>query len=105
MVTGDVNVSEMARAAEFFSSDGVIVTGPSTSAPADKTELAHIRSATPLPLLVGSGVTSENVNSYLAAADALIVGSWFKEGGLWYNPVNRNRVSNLMNIVNSGPQY
>jgi predicted TIM-barrel enzyme len=35
-----------------------------------------------IPTLVGSGITADNVADY-AAADAYIVGSWLKAGGLW----------------------
>ena len=38
-VTADVSIAETAKAAEFFLSDGVIVTGSSTNVPADVDEL------------------------------------------------------------------
>lgn len=93
-------MSEMAKAAEFFLSDGIIVTGHSTGSPADETEIAQVRVATSLPVLVGSGVTSENMEHY-SAADGLIVGSHFKEGGRWFNSVDRNRVTTFMSKVHS----
>jgi len=34
-VTNDLTLSEVARAAEFFMSDGVVVTGKETGAPTD----------------------------------------------------------------------
>ena len=99
-VTSDLTISETARAAEFFLSDGVIVTGQTTGAPVDKTELDLVKVAISLPLLVGSGVTSENVKTYSTIADGLIIGSWFKERGQWFNRVDKNRVSTLMNTIN-----
>lgn len=39
MITSDISVSQMSRDAEFFLSDGVIVTGNSTAQPADTQEL------------------------------------------------------------------
>ena len=98
-VTADVDIAEIAKAAEFFLSDGIIVTGQSTGSPADKTELAGVRHAVPsLPVLIGSGVTAENVDRY-SSADAVIVGSWFKEDGRWFNNVDRHRVTAFMNRV------
>ena len=90
----------MARAAEFFLSDGVILTGQSTGQPTDADEIARVREATPLPVLIGSGVTPDNLGRY-AGADALIVGSYFKEGGRWSNGVVRERVAKLMNRIHS----
>ena len=95
-MTSDIDISDVAKAAEFFLSDGVIVTGRSTGCPADENEIAQVRAATSLPVLIGSGVTSENVVRY-SAADAVIVGSEFKEGGRWYNGVDRDRVLTFIN--------
>ena len=99
-ITADISVSEMSTAAEFFMSDGIIVTGQSTGSPADQSELAAVRTATSLPVLVGSGVTADNVHHY-ACADGLIVGSWFKQGGMWSNRVDKDRVSSFMNRIHS----
>jgi membrane complex biogenesis BtpA family protein len=60
--------------------DGVIVTGVSTGAGADPAEVALVREAVPdCPVLVGSGVTSATVGSFLAYADGVIVGSSLQE--------------------------
>jgi len=53
-----------------------------------------------IPVLVGSGVTVDNVDRYLAIADALIVGSYFKYDGLWSNGVEVERVTAFMERVN-----
>lgn len=101
-VTADVDLLETAKAAEFFLSDGVVVTGQSTGSPADKSEVAQVKDTLSLPVLVGSGVTSENVGCY-ATADALIVGSHFKEGGTWHGTVAKDRVIDFMDRVHSLP--
>lgn len=41
-LTSDISIEEMARAAEFFLSDGVIITGVATGAQADPQELRSI---------------------------------------------------------------
>lgn len=38
-ITSDLSVSEVARAAEFFGSDGTIVTGTETGSPVEKRDL------------------------------------------------------------------
>jgi hypothetical protein len=50
-------------------------------------------------VLLGSGVTPENVAEFFEAADGFIVGSYFKEGGLWSNTVEPARVSRLTGAV------
>jgi membrane complex biogenesis BtpA family protein len=90
-LTSDVSLGETARAAEFFLADGVIVTGTSTGAATDPSDLAEARAAVAIPVLIGSGVTPENLARY-AAADGLIVGSSVKQGGVWSNALEPARV-------------
>ncbi len=100
-ITADVNIAETAHAAEFFLSDGVIVTGVATGTEASLEELAQVKAAVNIPVLVGSGITLQNVEAYLAIADALIVGSYFKQGGHWTQELEFERVKALMTKVNS----
>ena len=44
-ITSDVDISEMAQAAEFFQSDGIILTGSSTGQEANAEELENVRKA------------------------------------------------------------
>jgi membrane complex biogenesis BtpA family protein len=90
-VTADVDLAETARAAEFFKADGVIVSGAATGRPTDPDEVKAVSRAVGIPTLVGSGVTPENL-ARLDGADALIVGSSVKDGGLWSNRLDEGRV-------------
>jgi uncharacterized protein len=99
-VTADVDIAETAHAAEFFLSDGVIVTGVATGQEASLEELQEVKAAVQIPVLVGSGVTMENVERYLAVADALIIGSYFKRDGHWTQTVDVERVRDFMERVN-----
>ena len=94
-LTSDVAIAETARAAEFFLADGVVVTGTSTGQPTDPAEVDAVASAVAIPVIVGSGVTAENVARF-ASADALIVGSSIKQEGLWSRPIDRARVDALV---------
>ena len=98
-ITADLDIVEAARAAGFFLSDGLIVTGPHTGEITDLNELRKVKQATDLPVLAGSGVNIENVTDYLTVADALIIGSYFKKDGYWANDVDENRVKMLMKKV------
>lgn len=86
----------MAKAAEFFLSDGLVVTGSETGQPADIGDLDRVREVTRLPLVVGSGVTEANLGQYRGKADAMIVGSHFKVGGRWDGKVDGERVRSFM---------
>jgi len=90
-ITADVGIAETARAAEFFCSDGVIVTGAATGEPVDFDELAAVAGATGLPVLVGSGATADNVGLLIPHANAVIVGSSIKQGGRWDGALDPER--------------
>lgn len=98
-ITADTDIAATAKAAEFFLADALIVTGTSTAKPADLDDLRSVRSASSLPLVVGSGVTSANAKGFLDNADAVIVGSDLKESGDWRNPVSADRVSRFMDAL------
>ncbi len=100
-ITADVDIVETAHAAEFFLSDGLIVTGVATGSEANLAEVEQVKAAVKIPVLVGSGVTLQNVERYLALADALIIGSYFKYNGHWAAGVDPARVSAFMDKVNS----
>ena len=100
-MTADVDVVETAKAAEFFKSDGVILTGASTGEVTDLQALQAVKAKVKIPVLVGSGVTVDNVTEYLDVADALIIGSYFKKNGAWEKTVEAERVAALMKKVNA----
>jgi membrane complex biogenesis BtpA family protein len=95
-ITADVSIEETAKAAEFFLSDGVIVTGAATGATADLAELQAVKQKVKLPVLVGSGVTLDNLADYLPHCDGIVVGSHFKRDGYWENDVDAKRVEAFM---------
>lgn len=95
-ITADVDLAETARAAAFFRSDGVIVTGVATGCAADVADLRAVQAAVSIPVLVGSGITADNLEAYWDAADAFIVGSHFKGDGRWDQTVDAVRVDRFM---------
>lgn len=95
-VTADVSLDETAEAAAFFGADGVIVTGRATGDPTDAQDVATVRAACDVPVLVGSGVTPDACRELLAHAHALIVGSGYKADGRWDHPPDPDRVASLV---------
>lgn len=100
-VTSDVDIVQTAHDAEFFRADGVIVTGTCTGAACDPEDLRYVRAAVKCAVLVGSGVTKENVEHVLPYADALIVGTSLKRDHRWQNGVDADRVRALMDRCHS----
>lgn len=99
-MTADVSLGDAARAAEFFSADGVIVTGAFTGHAAELADIREVRAAVRVRVWVGSGVTAQNaVPCFDAGADALIVGSAIKRDGLWSNGVDSARCRELVSAV------
>ena len=95
-VTADVTISETGQAAEFFLSDGLIVTGKHTGGSADLSEIVDVKKSVKIPVLIGSGVNIDNLETYLPISDAVIVGSYFKENSYWENELDEKRIVNFM---------
>ena len=99
-ITSDVSLAETCHAAELFLSDGLIITGSSTGQSASLSDVTSARTATPqLPVILGSGVTPENLKDFSRHAQALIVGSYFKKDGLWKNELCRDRIDSLVSVL------
>jgi membrane complex biogenesis BtpA family protein len=98
-ITSDVDVAETARTAEFFAADGLVVTGTRTGVAPSANDLRAVRATVGVPLLVGSGVSVENLPDLWSAADGLIVGSAAKVAGRWSNPVCPERAQRLGRAV------
>jgi membrane complex biogenesis BtpA family protein len=98
--TSDISIAETAKAAEFFLSDGIIVTGTATGEKASVDEVKAVKAAVNIPVIIGSGIDSENIHEFWDFANAFIVGSSLKKDGKWENEVDRKRVEKLMNAVN-----
>ncbi|MGA3144037.1 MAG: BtpA/SgcQ family protein [Verrucomicrobiota bacterium] len=95
-ITADVDIGETAHAVEFMRGDAVIVTGMVTGDAPQQSDLLAVKKKTRLPAYLGSGVTAANLDKYFAVADGFIVGSEFKQGGHWANPIDAKRVERFL---------
>jgi uncharacterized protein len=98
-ITADRTVSEQATDAEWFDADVLIASGTRTGSPTQPKEVEEVKAGTTLPVIVGSGLTAEQVPALFAIAEGAIVGQWLKKDGVWWNPVDQKRVEMLMNAV------
>ncbi len=80
--------------------DALIVSGAGTGLEAELADVERVRRTAPrTKLLLGSGVNTENVRSFLRVADGFIVGSSLKLHGQLYNPVDARRVAALVRAM------
>jgi hypothetical protein len=80
--------------------DALIISGVGTGWAVDLDDLKRVRAACPTAkILLGSGVTKENVAQFLPLADGFIVGSSLKAGGKLGNPVDARRVAALIKVM------
>ncbi len=97
-LTIDLDIKDEIMQAEFFLADGVIVTGQFTGMNPDKNDLIKAKSATKLPVLIGSGMTAENIEDYLPLADGFIVGSYFRKDGKFLEKLEPGRLNKFVKV-------
>lgn len=101
-IVADRTLAEQTEDAEFFDADVLIATGSRTGDAASPEEIEGITAHTQLPVIVGSGVTAENVGRVLSLCDGAIVASSLKENGRWWGRVDPTRVRELSRAVERG---
>ena len=77
--------------------DVLVVSGPRTGAAASVEDVEAIRDLA--DVVLGSGVTPDNVEQMLAAADGAIVATAFRPGGDLSERVDRRLVETFMDVV------
>jgi membrane complex biogenesis BtpA family protein len=95
-LTIDMDIRDEILQAEFFLVDGVIVTSKFTGIHPDTEDLIKAKSVTKLPVLIGSGMTAENIHEYLPLADGFIVGSYFRRDGKFLDKLEPERLRRFM---------
>jgi membrane complex biogenesis BtpA family protein len=100
-LTIDLDIKDEIMQAEFFLADGVIVTSQFTGTNPDKNDLIKAKGATKLPVLIGSGMTAENIGEYLPFADGFIVGSYFRKDGKFLERLESERLDKFMKVFAS----
>lgn len=103
-ITSDLSIEEISVNAEYFLSDGIIVTGSSTGKEVNKDELVRVKKLCSIPVIIGSGLTAENIKEYISLADGFIVGSYFKVDGKWNNELDEKRIEKLVDCFNKAKQ-
>lgn len=95
-LTGDLDIVDEVRQAEFFLVDGVIVTGGRTTEPPRLSELRQVKKQSGVPVLIGSGMDPDNIARYYSWADGFIVGSTFRENGRFLGQLDPDRLQSFV---------
>lgn len=95
-LTADLDVVDEVRQAEFFLADGVIATGARTTVPPAPAELRRLQRVARVPVLLGSGLTTENLHTYFPLAAGFIVGSAFRNEGRFLGSLDQARLDSFM---------
>jgi len=78
--------------------DALIVTGSATGSPPAPGYVAAFRGLN-IPVIVGSGITPDNISAYWKIADGFIVGTYFKKSVNSYLEVSYEKAVKLMKKV------
>jgi uncharacterized protein len=100
-LTADLDILDEIKQAEFFLVDGVVVTGARTTEPPALTKLRQVKKHARVPVLIGSGMTRQNIRSYFNLAYGFIVGSTFREEGKFLGQLDRKRLDAFMKVFRS----
>ena len=85
--------------------DALIVSGSGTGMVTDARDVQRVRQACPgTTILLGSGVTVDNVGDFIPAANGFIVGTSLKTGGKIANPVDPKRVRALRKALSKSSE-
>ena len=98
-ITFDVNLADTAHTAEFFGADALVVTGSATGRPTKPGDLEEASRGSFLPLIVGSGVTPENMGSLWSLSRGLIIGSYLKKEGKWDQGLSEERIRKIVDAA------
>lgn len=98
---GERDLASITRSTVFATlPDAICVSGLTAGAPTDLQSLTVVKGAAgDVPVFVNTGVRAHNVGDQLAIADGAIVGTYFKRDGVFENPVDRARVTELMDAA------
>lgn len=96
MVLPGVSIEDSARAAQDCGADAIIVTGTRIGTETPMDIVRRAKNVVGLPLVVASGIKESNIREQMAVADAAIVGSSLKEGGILSNPISYELTKRLL---------
>ncbi|NJE09040.1 BtpA/SgcQ family protein [Thermococcus sp. M39] len=80
--------------------DAVIISGKATGSEVNLEKLKKAKEISPVPVIVGSGTTYDNLPKLWKYADGFIVGTWIKKDGKTKNDIDLRRAKKLVELAN-----
>jgi membrane complex biogenesis BtpA family protein len=96
---GGRTVADRAASAAYLGVDALLISGPAAGVDASMSDLRDAKQAVDIPVLANTGVKHETIEDVLAVADGAIVGTSLKVDGHTWNPVDPERVLDMMRRV------
>ena len=97
---GGRSVAELAKSAEYFGFDGILISGPVAGITFDMQHIVDAKKVvSSIPVIANTGVKLENLSETLKIADAVIVGSSLKIDGSTFNAIDAKRVKKFMSMA------
>jgi uncharacterized protein len=99
---GSRRIADRARGAAFLGADAILISGPAAGVPFAMSDLVAAKEAVPgTPVIANTGVRAESIAGIFDVADAVIVGTSLKVGGITWNQVDPARAARLMDAARS----
>lgn len=98
-IVHDRSVNELANDAQEQGADGIIITGFSTGIAPTKEKVVEAHKNIKVPVLLGSGISIQNVQELLSVSDGAIIGSAFKTDGDMKKMMNYQKARDFMKEV------
>lgn len=99
---GSRGIGARARGAAFLGVDAILISGPAAGVPLAMSDLVAAKEAVPdTAVVANTGVRAETIGDIFAVADAVIVGTSLKAGGITWNAVDPVRAGRLMDAARS----
>jgi len=93
-------IEESAYDTAYFLADAVIISGKHTGKETPLEDVEKVKACLPdYPVLIGSGLNANNMESLFKYADGSFVGTYFKKGGDSFGTIEKDRVISLMKKI------
>ncbi len=79
--------------------NGIIISGKRTGSEVDLEKLKKAKEISPVPVIVGSGTTYNNLPKLWKYADGFIIGTWIKKDGKTKNDIDMERAKRLVGLA------
>lgn len=99
-LTSDLDIVDEINQAQFFLADGIIITGKFSGKKPNTEDLIKAKKATKLPVIIGSGMSVDNIEECFPLADGFLVGSTFRKNGEFLEDIDTKRLKKFVKKIN-----